>query len=345
MSNENRGPGTTRRIEVPAGAGSVRLDRFLAESGVLPSRAFGQKLIREGRVLVGGAAARASRKLAPGEIVTIQIPPPEPTTLVPEAIPLDVRYEDDALLVVNKPPGMVVHPGAGVRSGTLVHALLARCGPLSDAGEPFRPGIVHRLDKDTSGLLVAAKTREAHLALARAIERREVERRYLALVWGSLPSEGTIRAPIGRSARDRKKMAVTEKGRAAVSRFALRERFLYACLAEVALESGRTHQIRVHLAHAGHPVFGDPTYGGRQRALSGLSGERRRLAERALAAIDRQALHAWKLRFRHPGDGREMAFEADPPEDMARLVEALRGETGRRPDGLPGRPSREGERT
>ncbi|MFH1679218.1 MAG: RluA family pseudouridine synthase, partial [Candidatus Eisenbacteria bacterium] len=314
----------TISIRVREGREAVRLDRFLAEEAGFPSRAFGQKLIREGRVRVDGRVARASHRTAAGETVTVEIPPPEPSRLVAESIPLDVRYEDEDLIVVNKPPGMVVHPGAGVRVGTLVHALLGRCGSLADSGEPARPGIVHRLDKDTSGLLVAAKTRTAHLFLARAIERREVERRYLAVVWGSPPEEGTIRAPIGRSRRDRKKMAVTEGGRAAVSRFELRERFPYACLMEVALESGRTHQIRVHFAHAGHPVFGDPAYGGRRKALGALPGEQRRAAEHALGAIDRQALHAWRLRFRHPRTGEEMAFEADPPEDLAKLVELLR---------------------
>jgi 23S rRNA pseudouridine1911/1915/1917 synthase len=277
---------------------------------------------------VDGKPARASRLLAGGERVEIDIPPPEPSRLEPEPIPLDVRYEDADLVVVNKPPGMVVHPGAGVRSGTLVHALLARYGTLPELGGPARPGIVHRLDKETSGLLVVARTPEAHLRLARAIERREVERRYLAVVWGFPPEGGTIDAPIGRSRRDRKKMAVTEGGRSAVSRFVLRERFRYACLVEVSLESGRTHQIRVHFAHEGHPVFGDPAYGGRQKALGGVSGEARRAAEVLLGRFGRQALHAWRLRFRHPRTGEEMAFEADPPEDMARLLALLR-ETNR----------------
>ncbi|MBM3319989.1 MAG: RluA family pseudouridine synthase [Candidatus Eisenbacteria bacterium] len=317
------------RVLVPPERDAVRLDRFLAEDAGLPSRAFGQKLIREGRVLVDGKTARASRKLAAGETVTITLPPPEPSALVPEAIPLDVRHEDEDLIVVVKPAGMVVHPGAGVRTGTLVHALLSRCGTLSDAGEAVRPGIVHRLDKDTSGLLVAAKTREAHLALSRAIERRDVERQYLAVVWGFPPDKGVIRAPIGRSRRDRKKMAVTEKGKEAVSRFTSRERFLYACLTEVALESGRTHQIRVHFAHAGHPVFGDPEYGGRRKALAALPSEHRRSAERALEAIDRQALHAWRLRFRHPRTGAEMAFEAEAPSDFAGLLSILRREERR----------------
>lgn len=314
----------TKRWTVPAGAEPARLDVWLTGRESLPSRAFVQKLIREGRVTVDGKAARPSRRVEPGERIEATIPPPEPSALVPETIPLDVRYEDGDIVVVNKPPGMVVHPGAGVRAGTLVHALLGRYGALADAGAPERPGIVHRLDKETSGLLVAARNREAHGRLATALGRREVSRRYLAVLWGGLPDAGSIDAPVGRSARDRKKMTVTATGKDARSRYIIMERFTFAVLAEVALETGRTHQIRVHFAHWGHPVFGDPTYGGRRSALRGIAPERRRAGQAALGLIARQALHAWRLEFRHPATGERLAFEADPPEDMARLIEFLR---------------------
>ncbi|MFH1278397.1 MAG: RluA family pseudouridine synthase [Candidatus Eisenbacteria bacterium] len=311
---------------VPPESAAVRLDVWLTGREGMPSRAFVQKLIREGRVTVDGRPVRASHRVEPGERIEAEVPPPEPPWLIPEAIPLDVRYEDGDIVVVNKPPGMVVHPGAGVRSGTLVHALLGRFGSMPDLGAPERPGIVHRLDKETSGLMVAARNREAHGRLAAAIERREVARRYLAVLWGGPPDEGVIDAPVGRSRRDRKKMAVTADGKGARSRYILRERFPFACLAEVALETGRTHQIRVHFAHRGHPVFGDPTYGGRQKALRGISPERRRAAARALAIMGRQALHAWRLEFLHPRTGESLAFEAEPPEDMGNLLEFLRGE-------------------
>lgn len=285
-----------------------------------------QKLIREGRVTVDGRRVRPSRRVEAGERVEVVIPPPEPSLLLPEAIPLDVRYEDGDIVVVNKPPGMVVHPGAGVRSGTLVHALLGRFGPMPDLGAPERPGIVHRLDKETSGLLVAARNREAHGRLASAIERREVGRRYLALLWGGPPDEGVIDAPVGRSRKDRKKMAVVAGGKGARSRYIIRERFSFAVLAEVALETGRTHQIRVHFAHRGHPVVGDPIYGGRKKALGGIAPERRRAGARALKIMGRQALHAWRLEFRHPRSGESLAFEAEPPGDMNELLEFLRDE-------------------
>ena len=326
---------TRRALRVPEGE-PVRLDVFLAEREVVPSRAFGQRLIREGRVLVNGRAVRPGRALRPGDLVEAEIPEPEAAVLEPAAIPLDVRYEDDDLVVVNKPAGLVVHPGAGVRKGTLVQALLHRCGSLADIGGPTRPGIVHRLDKLTSGLLVAAKTREAYTALAGAIRNREVERRYQAVVWGATPEEGVIEASLGRSKRDRRKIAVLAEGKRALSRFTTRERFRYASWVEVRLETGRTHQIRVHFAHTGHPVFGDPVYGGRRKALRGIAPDRRRSAARALSLIDRQALHAWRLRFRHPRSGEALSFTAEPPEDMRALLLYVR-EDGRSPEGAGGR--------
>ncbi|MBN1826979.1 MAG: RluA family pseudouridine synthase [Candidatus Eisenbacteria bacterium] len=323
--------GEVKALRVPDGE-PVRLDVFLAERGVVPSRAFGQRLIREGRVLVDGKPCRPGRALRGGERVEAEVPAPQPSRLEPEAIPLDVRYEDDDLVVVNKPAGMVVHPGVGVHEGTLVQALLHHCGALADLGGDTRPGIVHRLDKLTSGLLVAAKTRESYVGLAAAIRDREVERRYQAVVWGGTPEEGTIEASLGRSKKDRRKIAVLAEGKRALSRFTTRERFRYASWIEVRLETGRTHQIRVHFAHTGHPVFGDPVYGGRRKALRGIASDRRRSAARALARIDRQALHAWRLRFRHPRTGEALSFTAEPPEDMRGLLAFLR-EDDRAPGG------------
>ena len=317
--------GEQKTIQVPEGD-PVRLDRFLVDAAGIPSRAFGQKLIRDGNVLVNDRVSRASRKLSPGDRVTITIPPPEPSVLVPEEIELDIRHEDDDLVVVNKPAGMVVHPGAGVRSGTLVNALLYRYSDLAEAGESFRPGIVHRLDKMTSGLLLVARNHATHVRLAEAIRTREVERCYLAVIWGNVPDSGLIEAPLGRSKRDRKRMAVRPEGKSALSRFKNRERFLYTSLVEVKLETGRTHQIRVHFSHKGHPVFGDPEYGGRKKALKGIAPDRRRSADRALDRMKRQALHAWRLRLAHPTTGEAMEFTSEPPPDMIDLLQYLRRE-------------------
>ena len=304
----------------------VRLDQFLVKIADLPSRAYGQKLIKDGNVLVNDKTSRSSRKLFSGDRVTITIPPSEPSVLAPEEIELDIRHEDENLVVVNKPAGMVVHPGAGVRSGTLVNALLYRYGDLAVTDEPFRPGIVHRLDKKTSGLLLVARNRLTHVRLAEAIRLREVARRYLAVVWGNVPDSGVIEAPLGRSKRDRKRMAVRPEGKDALSRFENRERFLYTSLVEVKLETGRTHQIRVHFSHKGHPVFGDPEYGGRKKALKGIAPDRRRSAGGALDRIERQALHAWRLRFVHPVTGEAMEFTSEPPSDMIDLLQYLRKE-------------------
>ncbi len=233
-----------------------------------------------------------------------------------EAIALDVRYEDDDLLVVNKPAGLAVHPGPGHPGGTLVNALLARVPALAKVGGPLRPGIVHRLDKDTSGVLLVAKTETALAALQAAIKAREVQREYLALVQGLVAAEeGTIEAPIARHPRHRRRMAVVPRGRRAVTRYRVRERFAVATLVEASLQTGRTHQIRVHFAHLGHPVVGDPVYGGK--------GER--------WGMTRQALHAFRLDFTHPGSGAPIAVEAPLPEDMARALDAVRAASLTRP--------------
>jgi len=295
-----------------------RLDRYLArELGISRSRTVA--LIQGGRVMVDGRPGRKSEAVAPGQVVEVEVPPPEPLEARPEDIPLDVVYEDGALLVVNKAAGLVVHPAPGHREGTLVNALLFHVSDLSGIGGKLRPGIVHRLDRDTSGLMVVAKGDDAHLALSNAIRRREVRRVYRAVSWGHLPeSPVTVDAPIGRDPGDRRRMAVVEGGRRAVTRIRTRERWRAAELLDVSLKTGRTHQIRVHLAHLGHPVVGDAVYGGRwARGMSGPShGWAKELDRRAV----RQLLHASDLAFRHPLTGEEMHFRAPPPRDFEAVV-------------------------
>lgn len=234
-------------------------------------------------------------------------------------------HEDDDLIVIDKPAGLVVHPGAGVRSGTLVHGLLHHHPGIAPVGGADRPGIVHRLDKDTSGLMLVAKTERAHRALVEAIRERRVRRVYQALVWGDVRGDsGRIDAPVGRDPRQRKRMAVVRRGgRPAASLWQVLERFGIATLLRVELETGRTHQIRVHLSHAGHPVIGDPTYGGRGRKGLSLGHLERSLASALLACLQRQALHASELVFRHPMTGSESRFEAPLPHDFSRAVELL----------------------
>ena len=286
-----------------------RLDAFLTRHLPSLSRSRIKTLIEAGHATLDGAAARPSSRVRRGQRVEIDIPPPLRRELVPEAIPLDLVFEDDQLMVINKPPGLAVHPGAGRMAGTLANAILARVPRLAGVGDAGRPGIVHRLDKDTSGLLVVAKTVQAHEALAAQVASRTVTRRYQALVHGEIPqAEGTITAPIGRHPRHRTKMAVVPGGREATTRYRVIERFAKFTLIEAGLITGRTHQIRVHLAHLGHPVVGDPLYGGRRETL-GLS---------------RQALHAWRLSFTHPVTGRVMSFEAPLPEDIGQVLAGLR---------------------
>ncbi len=303
--------------------GAPRLDAYLVSEFPALSRARLQALIREGRVLVNGAAAlKASGKVPPGARIEVNIPPPEPHRLAPEDIPLDIRFEDEHLLVVNKPPGMVVHPGAGNREGTLVAALLHHCrGQLSGIGGVERPGIVHRLDKDTSGLLIVAKADIVHRRLSDALKARRISRRYLSIVRGVPPrSSGTIDAPIGRHRTRRTAMAITEGGREAVTHYSVREVLTKAALLEVRLETGRTHQIRVHLNHIGFPVLGDPVYG---RGRLPSRGKRPRKKETEIL-IGRQALHAYRLEFDHPVGGALCALEAEPPRDFLDALEDLR---------------------
>ncbi|MGE4248347.1 MAG: RluA family pseudouridine synthase [Parvibaculaceae bacterium] len=317
---------------VPADEAGERLDRFLPRRFPDLSRARFQALIANGCVAVEGApVTEARRKVKAGEQITVRLPPAVAAEPAPETMPLAIVHEDDALIVIDKPAGLVVHPAAGHETGTLVNALIAHCGQsLSGIGGVRRPGIVHRLDKDTSGLLVVAKTDLAHKGLSEqfAAHGRDgrLERAYLAVVWGAPERRrGTVDAPIGRHGTAREKMSVVRRAdaREAVTHYEVEASFgapPYASLVRCRLETGRTHQIRVHMAHIGHPLLGDATYGKGFRPSIGKLPEP---ARTALAALGRQALHAAVLGFEHPVTGAPMHFESDPPPDLAALIAAL----------------------
>ncbi len=322
----------TRLCTVYADPEPQRLDRALALAFPDLSRSRLQALIREGHVVVNGMMVRdPAAKVSTGAAIALDMPPPGPADPQPETIALAIVYEDEDLIVIDKPAGLVVHPAAGHEAGTLVNALLAHCGEsLSGIGGVRRPGIVHRLDKDTSGLLVVAKNDRAHQSLSAQFADHgrtgPLERAYLALVWGApQPSRGVIDAPLARSAHNREKMIVTKgQGRHARTHYAVEERFgaePVASLVRCTLETGRTHQIRVHLAYRGHPLLGDALYGpGFKTKASRLPAQ----AQDALATLGRQALHATLLGFAHPTSGKAMRFESPPPADFSRLLAALR---------------------
>ncbi len=316
-----------RKVELEvAGTVDQRIDKYLSDVRGLATRSQVGRLARLGLVLVDGRPVKPSFRLRGGERLSVTMPDPEPSTVEAEPIPLDILYEDGDILVVDKPAGMVVHPAAGARSGTLVNALLAHCRDLSGIGGVMRPGIVHRLDKGTSGLLVVAKHDAAHARLSRDLAERKIRRTYTAVVWGvPREEEGRVETLIGRSRSDRKRMAVLRsEGRRAVTHYRVVEEYGFASRLAVNLETGRTHQIRVHLAHAGHPVFGDPTYGGRRRKYGGYPDAVMRRARECLELIDRQALHAARLGFTHPIKEVSMEFTAPLPDDMSSLVSAMK---------------------
>lgn len=294
-------------VVAPANAG-LRLDKFLAEVYPDLSRSLVQKLIEDGQVSVDGQVMKPSSRVVAGQVVEVRVPAPQPVGIEPESIPLQVVYDDPDLVVVDKPAGLVVHPAAGHARGTLVNALIARYPDLA-IGTSLRPGIVHRLDKDTSGLMVVAKNDVAQASLSDQIKDRLVLKEYISLVHGPLEApRGTIDAPIGRDPRNRKRMAIVAGGRPARTHFALKERFADYDLVEVRLETGRTHQIRVHFASIGHPVAGDRVYGRPDRELG----------------LDRQFLHANRLGFRLPRTDEYVEFTSPLPADLQRVLEHLR---------------------
>jgi 23S rRNA pseudouridine1911/1915/1917 synthase len=298
-----------------------RLDQFVSRMVTALTRSAVQRLIDEGTITVNGTPAKPSLKLKGGERIAVVIPPPEPVAAQAEQIALDILYEDGDLVVINKPAGMVVHPGAGNTSGTLVNALLGHCRDLSGIGGELRPGIVHRIDKDTSGILVVAKNDRSHLALSQQFKEHTIKRVYTALVYGAPREErGKIEAAIGRHPQDRKRMSSRSgKGRHAVTHWRVIGRYNGVTLMSMRLETGRTHQIRVHLSEAGHPLVGDPVYGGSGR----IANLKDRILARMIRELGRQALHARILGFIHPGSGTYLEFTAEPPEDMARLLTYL----------------------
>jgi len=317
------------QVEVPVDIKPERLDRFLASHPKVDlTRSRVQKLIADGLVLVEGISVVKNHTLKGGEIISITIPPVPEVDMVAEDIPLDIVFEDDYLAVVNKPAGLVTHPGAGNYSGTLVNALIHHFEKLASGSGYERPGIVHRLDKNTSGLILVAKTDDIYLKLQQQMQKREIKRTYLALICGHVrEEEGVIDLPIGRSLKDRKKMIVTNVGsRKSKTSYKLKDRFRSYDLLEVLLHTGRTHQIRVHFSHLGHPVFGDPDYGGRHKWHRGIFAPERQLAKRLLDIIGRQALHAQQLEFTHPVNEQTILLEADVPQDFKQVLDVLNEE-------------------
>ncbi|SUN48281.1 ribosomal large subunit pseudouridine synthase D [Streptococcus dysgalactiae subsp. dysgalactiae] len=294
-------------MEINVLTSGQRLDKALADLSPL-SRGQANDQIKQGLVLVNGQQKKAKYTVQAGDVIQFELPKEEVLEYQAQDIPLDIIYEDEALAIINKPQGMVVHPSAGHPSGTMVNALMYHIKDLSSINGVVRPGIVHRIDKDTSGLLMVAKTDEAHQALAAELKAKKSLRKYLAIVHGNLPNDrGIIEAPIGRSEKDRKKQAVTAKGKEAVTRFTVLERFGDYSLVELQLETGRTHQIRVHMAYIEHPVAGDPLYGPR-KTLSGHG----------------QFLHAETLGLTHPLTGEDMLFTVEPPAIFQKTLQQLR---------------------
>jgi len=297
-------------FEFTAETGGMRVDAWLAEKLPEYSRTYLKKLVEDGKAVVNGREVKTSFKLKQGDKVSVEIPPPKKLEVAAEKIDIEILYEDDDIVVVNKPKGMVVHPAAGNYTGTMVNALLEKCGSsLSDINGVIRPGIVHRIDKDTSGVLVVAKNNASHEKLSQLFKKHDIKRMYIALVDGVIKEdEGIVDAPIGRHPTNRKKMSVnTKNGRKAVTRFKVKERYSKATLVELTLETGRTHQIRVHMSHIGHPVIGDPVYGSKKNKFD----------------LEGQALHARLLGFVHPSTGQYVEFEADPPEYFKKLIDKL----------------------
>jgi 23S rRNA pseudouridine1911/1915/1917 synthase len=308
----------TLRVE-PTDSGK-RLDLYIAALIPECSRSVATTLIRNGRIKVRGSIKKPGYRVKAGDEVHGYIPPPAPILFKPEPIPIDILFEDDYIIVVNKQPGLVVHPAPGHYSGTLVNGLLYHCPFLEGIGSVLRPGIVHRLDKDTSGILVVAKNDQAHQHLAKLFKSRRIRKKYLALVSGLMESDAaTISLPIGRHPVDRKKMSTrSNKTRVAVTTWRIKEKFESATLIELDLKTGRTHQIRVHCAAIHHPIVGDTVYGGKNTWKNTVDGQD------LFGSIKRQMLHAWRLEFSHPATQEPVCFEAPLPSDMQDVIDALR---------------------
>jgi 23S rRNA pseudouridine1911/1915/1917 synthase len=309
---------TRRRLTVEPEHDGVRLDNFL--TALLPdqSRSHIQRLIKDARVTGPSSSLRASTPVRVGQVYAIEIPPPVEALPAPEALPIRIIYEDEHLVVLDKPAGMVVHPAAGHSSGTLVNALLHHVKDLSGIGGELRPGIVHRLDRGTSGVMVVAKNDRAHQELSRQFSDREVEKEYIALVWGVVQAGRRIDAAIGRDPADRQKMSTrASRARHAVTRVTMARHYKGVSLLKVAIATGRTHQIRVHLSAIGHPIVGDPTYGGLHRRTAAHL--------RSVQRLERPFLHAARLAFTHPADGRRLEFDSPLPLDLQAVLDDIEG--------------------
>ncbi|HDT12290.1 MAG TPA: RluA family pseudouridine synthase [Candidatus Marinimicrobia bacterium] len=312
----------TYQIVVSSNQKAIRLDCFIAESIPRISRTRIQMLIARDCILRNGAVvSKASAKIVPGDVLTISVPQRRPLLVEPENIPLNIVYEDDDLIVINKPPDMVVHPASGNRTGTLVNGLAYYCTTLSTVGGYYRPGIIHRLDKDTSGTIIAAKNDFAHNIMARKFEYRQIRKYYLTIVWGGFDKKsGVITYPIGRHPSDRKKFAVTPDGKDAETHYEVLADLDFLSLVKLRIVTGRTHQIRVHMSAMDHPVLGDSTYGGRSKKLKTLKPRQRERAVKVLDTIHRQALHSYEMFFDHPVTNEPIHVRSPLPDDMAEIL-------------------------
>jgi len=314
------------KIIVAESAINQRLDKYLTTQFEEYTRSHLQQLISNGNITVNSTTVKSGYRLRLNDNITIDVPDPEPSHIIPENIPINILYEDDDLLVINKSAGLIVHPGAGHKNGTLVNALLYHCKSLSGINGVLRPGIVHRLDRYTSGLMVVAKNDQSHIFLSRQFDTREITREYFAIVWGVVaPDSGKISTNLDRSYRDRKKMSVSgDRGRKAITNYEVIENLSVFSFLRLFLETGRTHQIRVHLNHINHPVFGDPEYNGRSSQIGRIPANRQKYVSHILKKIERQALHAKKLSFIHPATKKKMMFDSELPDDIEEIIRAIK---------------------
>lgn len=312
-------------MHVPADKKKERLDKFLTSQLPSVTRAKLKRLIDEEKVTVDGVVTKAGYMIRAGQTIVLHFPAPEKPDLEPEEIPLDIIYEDEFFIIVNKPPGLVVHPAYGNMRGTLVNALLAHSSFLSEVGGKTRPGLVHRLDKDTSGLLVVAKDDVTHVNLARQLSAYKMEREYRAIVWGHFKEQkGRVEAALARHPKDRTRMHIDPAGKHAVTHYEVLNEMSFASYVKLNLETGRTHQIRVHMTSLGHPVFFDALYGGRGKQLSSLKNAQTLLVNRLFKKFNRQMLHARILAFLHPQSRELYQFESSIPDDMKELLHILK---------------------